>query len=221
MLLAMWLVILLVLGALGFAGVRIFAGYPRPASAPESLSRRELATLKAVSEALFPAGGAIPVSGREADVAGYVDRLVAASHPRQRRLIRALLFLVEHATLVFPAPGGLTGLRRLSSLDLERRVVAVEDWHRSRFFLRRLVFTSLRALCTLGYLAEPAVMRALHLAPYAIETPIVEADLLYPRIGCRSDDIRLGRADLTSERDALPPLRVDDPLRRDYAEEAS
>ena len=74
------------------------------------------------------------------------------------------------------------------------------------------------AICTIGYFADPGVLRVLHLAPYAIEPPIVEADLLYPKVGEASDSIRLTAADLTRERGTLP-LELDGPLLPGYAEE--
>ena len=103
--------------------------------------------------------------------------------------MRALFFLFEHATLVFPAPGGLRGMRRFSALTRPQREAVLERWRTSRLFLRRLVFTSLRALCTLGYFASPGCCARLRLAPFAIETPVCEADLWYPA------DRRVARVD--------------------------
>jgi gluconate 2-dehydrogenase subunit 3-like protein len=200
-----------------WALVRVFAGYPAAQQPAQALRRRELALVAAVADALFPPGGAIAESGREADVAGYVDRLVAASQPRQRALMRALFFLFEHATLVFPAPGGLRGLRRFSAQGVGAREAVLERWRTSRLFLRRLVFTSLRALCTLGYFASPGVLRSLRLAPFAIDTPVCEADLWYPPIGAPRASLRRTRADLTPAR-AAAPLALDAPLLAGYGE---
>lgn len=212
----MWLWIAAgLLMALGLA--RVFAGYPAARRPAQALRRRELALVEAVADALFPAGGAIAASGGEAEVAGYVDRLVAASQPRQRAQIRALLFLFEHATLLFPAPGGPSGLRRYSSLGASQREAVLERWRTSRWFARRLVFTSLRALCTLGYFASPRVLRALRLAPYAIDTPVCEADLWYPPIGTPRASLRRSRAELTPP-SAGVPLALDAPLAPGYAE---
>ena len=197
--------------------VRVFAGYPAASHPAQALRRRELALVAAVADAMFPPGGAIAESGEEADVAGYVDRLVEASQPRQRGLMRALFFLFEHATLLFPAPGGLRGLRRFSSLDRAQREAVLERWRVSRFFPRRLCFTSLRALCTLGYFASPGVLRALRLAPYAIETPVCEADLWYPPIGASRASLRRTRADLTPPSAGIP-LAQGAPLAPGYAE---
>ena len=211
------MLIVVMLALIVYALVRVFAGYPAAQQPAQALRRRELALVAAVADALFPPGGAIAESGREADVAGYVDRLVAASQPRQRALMRALFFLFEHATLVFPAPGGLRGLRRFSALDVGAREAVLERWRTSRLFLRRLVFTSLRALCTLGYFASPGVLRSLRLAPYAIDTPVCEADLWYPPIGAPRASLRRTRADLTPPRDAVP-LALDAPLLAGYGE---
>lgn len=197
--------------ALVLVGVawRVFGGYaPRPRAA--ALSRREMACVEAVAEAVFPPGGAIEASGRDADVADYVDRLVAASQRRQRVLMRLLFFAFEHGTLLFPAPGGWRGLRRFSSQGLEQRAAALEAWRTSALFPRRLVFTSLRALVTMGYLACPSVQRRLGFTPYAIDTPVCPADLLYPRIGSSRADLRLGPEDLTPPRE-VAPIALDDP----------
>jgi hypothetical protein len=94
---------------------------------------------------------------------------------------------------VFPAPGW-DGWRRFSALDAARRGAVLEGWRTSRFFPRRLVFTSLRAIVTQGYFADPAVLRALSLAPRAIEAPVHAADALYPPIGAGRDAIRFTRA---------------------------
>jgi hypothetical protein len=171
--------------------LRVFGGYPRPAAPLARLSRREAATVAAAAEALFPRGGAVPPSGLDAGVPAWTDRWLDALPVATRLLVRCLFALVEHATLLFPAPGW-DGWRRFSSLDAGRRGVWLEGWRTSRFFARRLVFTSLRAIVTQAYFADPAVLRALRLAPFAIEAPVCEADALYPPIGRPRSAIRFG-----------------------------
>jgi hypothetical protein len=216
---AMSLLALALAAAAGYALSRIFLGYPHPASRPVLLSRRELAVVDAAAETLFPLGGAIPMSGREAGIPAFVDSYVAAVPRNLRILMRMLLFLVEHATVFFPAPGGLLGggMRRFSYLSPEQRVAALAGWEHSSLFARRLVFTSLRAILTLGYLSSPGVLRALGLAPREIPTPICEADLLYPRVGALPSTIALRAVDLTPPSDGTP-LGPTGPLRADYAE---
>jgi len=82
--------------------------------------------------------------------------------------------------------------------------------------LRRLVFTALRAVLTMGYLGHPRALRHLRLAPLDFETPVVEADLLYPRVGAPRSSIALGPADLRSGEPA-GPLDPAGPLHPDYA----
>jgi hypothetical protein len=196
---------------------RLFARYPRIDPARfRVLAPREAAFLEAASEALFPRGGELAVSGSEAGIPAWVDGYVALQPARGRLLMRLLFCLVEQATLVFAAPGR-GGRRRFSSLDPAQRVAVLEAWQRSRFFARRLVFTSLRAILTMGYFAHPAVLRGLGLAPYRVDAPVAEADLLYPPIGKPLTAIRFARADLTPPSDGTPLLGA--PLHPDYAEE--
>lgn len=210
------LVVPLLLAALAYALWRVLAGYPTPSERYGTLARHEVAFVLAAADALFPRGGPVPPSGADAGVPAYVDRYLAAVPPLLRFLMRCLFLLFEHATF-FVAASGSGGRRRFSSLSPEQRVAVLDRWRRSSSFAMRIVFTSLRAIFTMGYFADPAVLRALRLAPYAIETPIVEADLLYPPIGRSVDEIRFGPQDLGPPSDGRP-LDLDGPLHPAYAE---
>jgi len=203
-----WLVLLLFAGALL---ARVSLGYPRPQRRYRTLFRGEAALLASAAQAMYPPGGAIPPSGLDADIPGYVDRLMAASHPRIRWLLHLLVFTVEHATLLFRAPG-YTGWRRFSSLTSGQQVAVLDAWARSPLFFRRLVFTSLRSLCTLAYFAHPPVQRQLGVAPLAIETPVCEADLLYPPVGRLPAAIVHAPGDVNAPVDRAEPLRPGGPL---------
>lgn len=180
-------------------GLRVYGGFPAAGRPLRALSRREYAFIESATEVLFPAGGAVPQSGSDADVAGYTDSLVAEQPRRLRVLMRLLFFLLEHGTLIFPPTGdwGFRRFRRFTRLGLEARTAYLQGWHRSRTAPRRLVFTSLRAILTMGYLGHPGVLRELGLAPPEISSPLCEADLLWPAIGLPSAAIRYSRADLT------------------------
>ncbi len=196
-----WLVLLAVIG---LAVRRLLVGYPRSgAPALVVLAPREACFLDAAADATFPAGGAIPLSGLDAGLPRYVDRWLSALPGRQRLLIRVLLLLMEHATLLFAAPGR-GGLRRFSSLRLDQRESVLRSWAESRFFVRRLVFMSLRAILTMGYLGHPTALRHLRLAPYAFPSPIAKADLLYPAIGAARQSNPLSEDDLTPASDGTP-----------------
>jgi len=161
---------------------------------------------------MFPPGGAIAASGQEAGVPAFVDRYVASVPSAMRLLMRLLLLLFEQATLLFPAPGA-GGHRRFSSLTPDQRAAVFEAWRTSRLFPRRLAFTSLRALLCMGYLADPTVLRELGLAPWAITSPIAEADLLYPPIGRPRAEIR--HRETTPPSDGTP-LRIGGPIDPSY-----
>jgi hypothetical protein len=183
------------------------------------LAPREVAFLNAAGNATFPAGGALSPSGDEADLAGYTDHWMTLVPPRTRFLMRLLLFLIEHGTLVLPAPGP-RGWRRFSSLSMEQRAAVLEGWRASRFYPRRLVFMSLRAILCMGYLAYPRVLRELRQAPLDFDTPVCEADLLFPPIGRGPEAIRYSSADLTPPSDGTP-LSLEGPLHPDFAEKIS
>ena len=196
---------------------RLFWGYPDPGRAMSVLVPREVAFLDAAAEAMFPGGSEIPLSGRQADLPGYVDGWLILLPLRQRVLIRALLLLVEQATLFFPAPG--PSFRRFSALGKKQQESCLRAWGTSRLGPRRLVFTALRAVLTMGYLGHPVVLRHVGLAPYAIETPVLRADLLYPRAGCHPSTNPWTAADLGPPSDGTP-LDLEGALHPDYAKGA-
>jgi len=207
------------LGAALWAALRALAGYPPRDPGLLALSRREAAFVTAVADAAFPPGGAIPTSGSEAGIPRHLDRYLAAQGSRNRRLMRLLLAFFEHSTLLFPAPGA-SGFRRFSALSPAQRVAVLEAWSRSSLRVRRIVFTSLRTLLTMGYFESPAVLRATGVAPLAMETPVVDADLLYPRIGFARDTIRWRPED--RERPvSRAPLDPHGPVHPDYAASGS
>lgn len=176
--------------------------YPEARGRRVVLGRGQVAFVEAAAEAIFPAGGAVPVSGREAEVSAYLDGWLALLPAGQRRQIGALLFLMEHATLLFPAPG--PSLRRFSSLSIDRRVAVLEAWSESGLAARRLVFSALRALLTMAYLGHPRALAAIGMAPFAFESPVLEPDLLYPPIGKGRDAIRWSEADRTPPSAGVP-----------------
>ncbi|MEE8580155.1 MAG: hypothetical protein V3T33_01085 [Myxococcota bacterium] len=206
----------LAIAALAFGVRRLAFGYPESRGRFDHLTRAESCFLDAAAEVMFPVGGAIPLSGIEANLPRYLDRYFATLFSRKKAQIRMLFVLFEQATIIFPAPGRL-GWRRFSSLDLDQRVAVFHAWRGSRWFLRRVVFMALRSMLTMGYIGHPAALRYLHLAPFEIKSPICEADLLYPRIGELPETNPLGESDLSPRSDGTP-LDINGPLHPDYEE---
>lgn len=212
------LLVLLVLAFGGYAIRRLVGGYPRRDEVLQTLSAREASFLDAAAEGMFPAGGAIPLSGLEAHLPRFADRYLGSLHPRIRLQVRLLFLFFEQVTLFLPAPGS-GGHRRFSKLDLEQRIAVLKAWSDSRSSLRGLVFTALRAVLTMGYLGHPVVMRHLRLAPLAINSPVLDPDLLYPPIGKGREEIVYTRSDLSGP-SAGEPLDLAGPLHPAYREDA-
>ena len=114
----------------------------------------DAAVFQAAAEATFPAGGEVSPSYSEARVVEYCDDYIGWLSPSQRILIRLLLVLFEHATLVF-----MPSFRRMSSLSVEDRVKYLDGWDQSPIYLRRMAFQSLRAILCMAYLADDEVNR--------------------------------------------------------------
>jgi hypothetical protein len=208
-----WLILAFVLA---YSTWRLFLGYPRVRESYRLLAPREVAFLDSAAAAVFPPGGAIPLAGADAGLPRYADGFLTSLPAHLRLQVRAMLMLFEQATIFFPAPGP-RGRRRFSALSPEQQVAVLAGWSGSRLFLRRIAFTALRAVLTMGYLAHPNALRAVNLAPLDVDSPVCEADLLYPRIGGLPDEIALTSADLTPPSDGTP-LRPDGPLHPDFAE---
>lgn len=206
-----------VLALLVWLGARFALGFGPRDPALGQLSAREAALVAAAADAAFPPGGELLPSGTEAGVVRHVDGWLAVLPRRNRILIRLLFTFFEHATLLFPAPGP-RGRRRFSALPLGQRIALLDGWGRSGLRVRRIVFASLRTLLTSAYFSCPQVLRATGLAPLAIETPVVEADLLYPRIGQARDTIAWRSEDLARPV-ARAPLDPHGPLHPAFAEE--
>lgn len=202
----------------GWAVARLFLGYAAADPALRRLSSHEQAFVRAAADAVFPAGGALPLSGSEAGAVAHVDRYVASLSPRSRVLIRLLFFLLEHATLFFPAPGW-NGFRRFTKLSPAQRVAVLDAWGRSPWAVRRTVFQSLRAIVTMAYFANAAVLRGMGLAPLEMESPVTDADLLYPPVGRPKSEIRFTPADRDRpvSRAPLDPHGPLDPAYRETA----
>ncbi|MFT5443607.1 MAG: hypothetical protein ACI8W3_002657 [Myxococcota bacterium] len=213
------MIVSLCIALVGLLAVRrFFFGYPIPQKRFAVLAPREVAFLSATAEVMFPAGGAIPISGTEADLPSYADQFLRSVDKGKRWEIRALFMLFEQATLFFPG-GGASGWRRFSSLSLEQRELVLQGWHQSPQFLRQILFVALRAVLTMGYLGHPAVTRHLRVAPYAFDTPICEADLLYPAVGQHPDTIKYTREDLTPPSSG-EPLDLEGALHERYRPES-
>jgi hypothetical protein len=137
----------------------IFLGYPRATLAgATNLSKKEQAIVAAVADAMFPKGGAIPLSGTEAGLVAYLDRYIGRMPNPSRTLSRLLLQFIEHGPWLF-------GPRRarFTRMSQAERLAALDDMRTSSIYFRRIAFLSMRTMLTMGYLANADVARSMRM----------------------------------------------------------
>ena len=115
--------------------------------------------VEAAADTFFPAGGPIPVSGRQAGAVAYLEGYMQRSDVGQRLLIRLLWRAIELGPLAF-------GPRRVrfTKLNHEERKQFLDEAFTSRLYFRRVLFISLRALHTMAYFADARVLAAMGMA---------------------------------------------------------
>jgi hypothetical protein len=126
-----------------------------PAVAGGVLTRQELAAVEALALAHFPPGNAFDLDGREAGVAGYVDRYLAQLAPADQNLIRALIWLYDQGTVL---GGKLTPVRLMPPEEAREYVLG---WEQSKFGWRRDLGMSLRTVLGMAYFTHPKAKAAL------------------------------------------------------------
>jgi len=195
---------------IGLFGLHRLRGYPRPKESYVVINAGEAAFLAKAAETLFPETPQMARSGSEVDLPGYADGYLQTLPSRQRNLIRALFMLFEQGTLFFPARG-VGGFRRFSAMSPAQRASVLEAWDQSRLHLRRVAITALKALLIMGYFGHRENLERLGLTPFEIESPVCEADLLYPPIGEARSAIAYTEADLTREPNVAPLRGLESP----------
>ncbi|MEE2828317.1 MAG: gluconate 2-dehydrogenase subunit 3 family protein [Myxococcota bacterium] len=129
---------------------------PVPACDLHYLQRREFAILAALANALFPPGNDIGLSGTDARIPEYVDRMLAGMSQHKAAEFRAMLLLFEHGTLAF----GLRA-RRFTDLSLPARERYLRRWEEARVYSRRILAAGLKTVLGIAYFAHPKVQAKL------------------------------------------------------------
>jgi hypothetical protein len=136
-----------------------FLGYPAARPEAPSLSAKEQAVVMAAADAMFPRGGALPLSGSEAGALRYVHESLSTSPTRIRLLLRLLFVFVEHG------PWVVNFRARLTRQSPEQRVATLRSWAESPVYFLRVVFTSLRTIVSLAYLSDNRVVDGIGATP--------------------------------------------------------
>ncbi len=169
-----------VAGGIGLVALHLARGSGTEAlERSAALTATERVLFSAAIEVMFPPGGALARSGTDAQILTHLGGFVARLGRTNRRLIGLLVVAIEWASLLVPAPGP-GGRRRFSRQTENQRAASLEQLRTSPRYLERLMFTSLRALLTMGYFADPEVAAALGLAPAALRPHPSPADGLWP-----------------------------------------
>lgn len=151
--------LVIALAALAAAAVGLARRASAPGARSRALSVRERAIVAACADALFPAGGPIPLSGTEAGLVEYMEHYVARTPRPLRPYMRLLFHFVELSPWVFgPRRARFT---RLPQAD---RIAVLASMSQSCIYLRRVTFLSLRTMLSMGYLANEKVARAIGVA---------------------------------------------------------
>lgn len=114
------------------------------------LSTDEYDTAQALAEAWMPPGGTPPLSGRDADLGAFFDDVLAGADPTTRKLMKALLQILDDATL--PTHGSA-----FRTLGLEARTDALHGWLISSNGALRSASQGVIALMSMGWTTHPDV----------------------------------------------------------------
>jgi hypothetical protein len=172
-----------VVGAIALLVRGVLLGDPAPLVAGAILTRKEQAIVAACADAMFPAGGVIPLSGTEAGLVRYMDDYVRRAPSHLRPWIRLLLAFFEHAPWVF-------GPRRarFTRLTQAERLEALARMAKSPIYFRRVAFLSMRTILSMGYLADERVARHIGIrhdaAPFEAGGDAAPAGSTSPEAGC-------------------------------------
>ena len=148
---------LLVAATLGAAAASVggFAWLGRPASGMRALSPMELRVVRALAEALFPAGGPIGVDPLAVGTVEEVDRILAdVFEPEAARAFRYLLRTLELGTLL---SRGLP----FTALAPAERLDVLRVWNGKEPLPRRLAMDSIRSVFGMAYFSRPQVLAAI------------------------------------------------------------
>lgn len=145
---------LLVLAAVaslaGLAGGAVWL--PRAAPGRLVLGAHEVLLVAALAEVAYPAGNAIGVDWREADVVGGVDRVLAdVLSPVSSAGFRHLLHLLDHGAW-------LAGYGRFATLPLEERRVVLTALAHLEVLPGSALSDALKAVLGMAYFEHPAVL---------------------------------------------------------------
>ena len=122
-----------------------------------NLNLLEANVVNAVSGAAFPGGSTINLSGDEAGLDRFFDKLLSSMSNENRTLLKLLLEAIDRATLP-------THTTYFTTLSLEEQQRCIQQWLHNPSHLIRGAIQSLIVLLGMGYTAHPIASE--HLSQY-------------------------------------------------------
>ncbi|MCA9562278.1 MAG: hypothetical protein KC561_02255 [Myxococcales bacterium] len=140
--------------ALGLPVVRVGLWWNRePGKDLQSLSTREFELVEAMAEAWFPPGGDPPESGKEMNLAMFVDAQIAGMNNDIARVLKAGLHALQDLTLI--EEWTTTPFHRL---PLEERQRILTDWEVNPSFPKRSLIRLYKWYIGMGFCEYPGML---------------------------------------------------------------
>ncbi len=121
------------------------------------LTEPEARLVRKLGQVTFPRDTSEIPDGIEADVVGYVDRLLHQSLPFERAQIRALLQLFDKGFTVWSA----SPRARLATSSVDEVADYLRTWEESSMYARRMALEGLRSLLLMGWFGSDRVSEVL------------------------------------------------------------
>ena len=150
-------------GALAWLGAG-YDGLLGPDDVAIAMSKKELAVVRALCDALLPASGEFP-SGLAVGVPQRIDEELWAMPARLREQLRDGIQLLEHVPPLYGKA------HRFTALGAADRLLVFESMLKSSRPTLRQIAIALKQLCHLYYYAHPAVWPAIRYDGPFIQTP--------------------------------------------------
>lgn len=121
------------------------------------LTEAEANLIGALGQAMFPRDASEIPDGIDADVVGYVDRLLHESLPFERTQLRALLQLFDKGFAVW----AMRPMARIATAPVEDVTDYLRTWEESSIYARRMALEGLRSLLLMAWFGSEKVNEVL------------------------------------------------------------
>lgn len=136
----------------GTGGLVLLRGPAPHADGLRVLTAQEHRTFEALTEALFPAGGAFPLGARSLGLGRTFDGFLEGEDEDRRQDLRIALLLLEFGPLLFDHH-----LVTFSNMTPDERLAHFESWATSDDLVRRQIALALRKFSSIVFYDTPEV----------------------------------------------------------------